>query len=174
MVSHRRPGPGLLFDELLPWRVAAALRILEFKVSHVGMEEEGTTAPPRGSSDEEVLQHARRRNQFVVTSDLGMILLCTQAGQSVIWIDPRARQLRREETVLLVFKQIHDWEEHLRQADGPICLRAMRTTTHPFALDEAARIVHNRMKQISAPRKARKRTTPPGPLFPQDEEADGG
>lgn len=173
-MSHRRSGPGLLFDELLPWRVAAALRILEFKVSHVGMEEEGATAPPRGSSDEDVLQHAQRTNQIVVTSDLGMILLCAQAGQSVIWIDPRARQLRRAETVLLVFKQIHDWEEHLRQADGPICLRAMRTTTNPLALDEAARLVRNRMKRISPAKKPRKRTTPPGPLFPQDEEADGG
>ena len=140
----------------------------------MGIEAGGAPAPSRGSSDEEVLAYARRMNQMVVTSDLGMILLCCQAGQSVIWIDPRARQLRRVDTVLLVFKHIHDWEARLAQADGPICLRAMRTTTNSLALDEAARLARNRMKKLSAARKPRERTTAPGPLFPQHEESTDG
>ncbi len=138
------------------------------------MEAADTPAPVRGSSDEEVLEHARRTNQVVVTSDLGMVILCTQADQSVIWIDPRGRQLRRPDMVLLVFRHIHDWEERLDQADGPICLRAMRTTTNSLDLETAARLARGRMKRISPARKPRKRATLPGPLFSQDEQVSGG
>ena len=112
-------------------------------------------------------------NQIVVTSDLGMIFLCAEAGQSVIWIDARGRQLRRADMVLLVFKQIHEWEQQLENADGPICLRAMRTKTNPLELRRAARLVRDRMKRISPARKPRKRTTPPGPLFSHDDNATG-
>ena len=138
------------------------------------MEEEDAPAPARGSSDEEVLEHARRTNQVVATSDLGMVILCTQAGQSVIWIDPRGRQLRRPDMVLLVFRHVHDWEERLEQADGPICLRAMRTTTNSLDLETAARLARDRMKRISPARRPRRRTTPPGSLFSQDDEATEG
>ena len=168
-MSNRRSRLRLLFDELLPWRVAASLRVLEFPVSHVGMEEEDAPTPPRGSSDEEILDHARRTNQIVVTSDLGMVILCAEAEQSVIWVDPRGRQLRRADMVLLVFKHIHDWEQRFEHADGPICLRAMRTTTNTLDLDTAARLARNRMKRISPARRPRERSTPPGPLFSQDE-----
>lgn len=171
-MSNRRARLRLLFDENLPWRVAEALRILEYRVSYVGMEE-GEAVPPRGSSDEEVLGHAKRTNQIVVTSDLGMVILCAEAGQSVIWIDPRGRQLHRAAMVFLVFKHIHDWEERLECADGPICLRAMRATTNSLDLDEAARLARGRMKRISPARKPRKRTTPPGLLFPADGEVGG-
>ena len=75
--------------------------------------------------------------------------------------------------VLLVFKQIHDWEEQLANADGPLCLRAMRTKTNTLESDAAARLVRDRMKRISPARKPRKRTTRPGPLFPQGDEATG-
>ena len=138
------------------------------------MEEDDAPPLPRGSLDEDVLDHARLTNQIVVTSDLGMILLCTQADQSVIWIDPRGRQLRRADTVLLVFKHIHDWEERVEDADGPICLRAMRTKTNTLDLDEAARLARNRMKSISQARRPHRRTTPPGPLLEPEDEVDGG
>ena len=128
---------------------------------------------PADPPNEEVLDQARRTNQIVVTSDLGMILLCAEAGQSVIWIDARGRQLPRSDMVLLVFKQIHDWEEQLANADGPLCLRAMRAKTNTLEPDAAARLVRDRMKRISPARKPRKRTTRPGPLFPQGDEATG-
>jgi len=173
-VSNRRARLRLLFDENLPWRVAEALRNLEYRVSYVGMEEHDAPTAPRGSADEEVLEHAQRTNQIVVTSDLGMVMLCAEAGQSVIWIDPRGRQIHRADMVLLVFKHIHDWEERLECADGPICLRAMRTTTNSLDLDEAARLARGRMKRISPARRPRRRTTPPGPLFSQDDDATRG
>ena len=103
-----------------------------------------------------------------------MILLCVEAGQSVIWIDARGRQLPRTDMVLLVFKQIHDWEERLENADGPLCLRAMRTKTNTLELDAAARLVRDRMKRISPARMRARRATPPGPLFSRDDEATGG
>ena len=138
------------------------------------MEEGEVPTPQRGSSDEEVLEHAKRTNQIVVTSDLGMVILCAEAGQSVIWIDPRGRQFRRADMVFLVFKHIHDWEERLECADGPICLRAMRTTTNSLDLDEAARLARGRMKRISPARKPRRQTAPLGPLLSQEDEATGG
>ncbi|MCY4102477.1 MAG: DUF5615 family PIN-like protein [bacterium] len=167
-MSNRRARLRLLFDENLPWRVAEALRILEYRVSYVGMKANHDSAPPRGSSDEEVLEYAQHTNRIVVTSDLGMVMLCAEAGHRVIWIDPRGCQLRRVDMVFLVFKQIHDWEERLERADGPICLQAMRTTTKSLDLGEAARFARGRMRQIRPARKPRKRTTPLGPLYPQE------
>ena len=120
----------LLFDENLPWRVAAALRTLEFSVSYVGDDSASPPSPGRGSSDEEVLSHAENANQLVVTSNLDMILLCVERGQSMIWIDPRGEHLRRAELVLIVFKGIDDWSERLATTDEPVCLRAMRTRTN--------------------------------------------
>ena len=70
-----RPTTRLLFDENLPWRVAAALRILEFPVSHIGDDSASPPSPDRGSSDQAVLSHAESANQLIVTSNLDMILL---------------------------------------------------------------------------------------------------
>ena len=173
-MSNRRARLRLLFDENLPWRVAEALRVLEYRVSYVGMEDDHDSTPPRGSSDREVLDHAQRTSQIVVTSNLDMVILCTQADQSVVWIDPRGRQLRRADMVLLVFKHIHDWEEHLGRADGPICLRAMRTTTNSLDLETAGRLVRDRMKRISPARKRAKRATPLGPLLAEDGPGPSG
>ena len=173
-MSNRRARLRLLFDENLPWRVAEALQALEFQVSYVGMEVDGDVPLPRGSPDGAVLDHARRTNQIVATSDLGMIILCTERAQSVVWIDDRTRHLGRAEMVLLVFKQIHDWQERVENTDGSVCLRAMRTKTNTLELEEAARLVRDRKRRISAARKPTKRATPPGPLFPQHEESTEG
>lgn len=160
---RRRPSIRLLFDENLPWRVAAALRQLGFHSAFVGDEERGGT-PGRSSSDEEVLDFAQRTNQVVVTSNHDMILLSAERGQSVIWIDPRGRQLRLEDHVLLVFKNISDWDARFRDAEGPMCLRAMRTKTDTLTLDEAGRLARQRMRRISAALKRKKSQTPLGPL----------
>jgi predicted nuclease of predicted toxin-antitoxin system len=94
----------LLFDELLSWRIAMALRVLGVSASHVGHE--GDKAPPRGSPDSVVLDHARKTNQVAVTSNHDMILLCAEKNESVIWIDPRGRQYKRTELVPVVFNGV--------------------------------------------------------------------
>lgn len=161
-----RAGVRLLFDENLPWRVASALRELEFSVSFVGDDHASPASPARGSSDEDVLSQAAGANQIIVTSNLDMILLCVERRQRVIWIDPRGRQLRREDLVLLVFRQVSDWTERLGAATEPVCLRAMRTKTETLDLHEAGRRVRNRMSRISRKRARTRPPQPPGELFP--------
>lgn len=173
-MPNRRAPLRLLFDENLPWRVAEALQALEFQVSYVGMEVNGEVPLPRGSPDGDVLDHARRTNQIVATSDLGMIILCAEGAQSVVWIDDRKRPLGRAEMVLLVFKQIHDWQDRVEKADRSLCLRAMRTKTSTLELDEAARLVRDRKRRISAARKPIKKPAPLGPLLNRDDSESGG
>lgn len=73
-----------------------------------------------------------------------------------------------------MFKHIHDWEERLGHADGPICLRAMRTKTNSLDLETAARLVRMRMKRISPARKRSRRVTPLGPLLAEDGPETSG
>ena len=159
-----RPTIRLLFDENLPWRVAAALRILEFPVSHIGDNSASPPSPNRGSSDETVLSHAENANQLIVTSNLDMILLCVERSQSMIWIDPRGEHLRRAELALIAFKGIDDWSEQLAAADAPVCLRAMRTKTNTLTLEEAGRLARDRMSNITRARSRKKRPKPLGEL----------
>ena len=157
----------LLFDENLPWRVASALWELGFHVSYVGDTGDASArpaSPHRGSSDEVVLSHATRVNQTIVTSNLDMILLCVEHGQQVIWIDPRGRLFRREDMVLLVFKNINDWAQRLN-ADA-VCLRALRTKTHTLELGEAGRLARNRMSRISQKRARSQQHRRQAELFP--------
>ena len=160
-----RPRIRLLFDENLPWRVAAALHVLDFPVSYVGDRKASPASPLRGSSDEVVLKHAERFNQVVVTSNLDMILLCVERRQRVVWIDPRGSQLRREDFVILVFKNISNWAKDFQSTDGPVCLRVMRTKTVIVELDEADRLVRNRMSRISLKKLRSKKSKPMGTLF---------
>ena len=176
-VNSQSPGPRrrlsirLLFDENLPWKVAAALEILDFRATYVGNQHHANV-PSRGSSDDEVLAYAQKANQVVVTSNHDMILLCAERQQSVFWIDPRGRQFRREELVLLVFKNISDWESRLREATGPVCSRAMRTKTTILSLGEAGRLAHQRMRRIAAAKRRKKSQTRIGPLLSEDGEPE--
>lgn len=111
-----RSDVRFLFDEDLPHVVARALRELGFNTSHVGSKPD--KAPVRGSIDEVVLGHARSTGQIVVTSNHDMILLCAEQGESVVWIDPRGKQYRRSEMVVLCFKGSEDWERRLGNADA--------------------------------------------------------
>ena len=149
----RRPGGS-----------AAALSQLEFKSTYVGNPDHAGVTD-RGSSDKEVLDFAQQTNQVVVTSNHDMILLCAESQQPVIWIDPRGRQFSREALVLLVFKNISDWEERLNQATGPVCLKALRTKTTTLSLNEAGRLARQRMRRISAARRRRGSQQPLGPLM---------
>lgn len=169
-VQSYRPQIRLLFDENLPWRVAEALQVLDLPVSYVGDDKANPASPVRGSSDEVVLKHAERFNQIVVTSNLDMILLCVERRQRVVWIDPRGRQLLREDFVVLAFKNISNWAKDFQNADGPVCLQAMRTKSTTLELDEAGRLVRNRMIRLSLRKARSKKFKPMGTLF---EDLDG-
>jgi predicted nuclease of predicted toxin-antitoxin system len=162
-VRRRHRRTRLLFDELLPPRVAAALRALGHPVSHVGNEADGQ--PRRGSPDEEVLEHCRRTNQIVVTSNHDMILLCVEQGQTAVWVDPRGRQFTRERLAILFLEQILRWEAILAAAAAegrPVIVRSLRTRVDPLLLSRAKSIVMRRQRALR--RKKRATTPKPKPL----------
>ena len=154
----------LLFDENLPWRVPAALQILELRASYVGDDRANPPSPARGSTDAIVLAHARRANQVIVSSNLDMVLLCVENQQSVIWIDPHGRQFRREELAVLVFKNHHVWARLLNSSDLPLCIRSLRTRTEALDLIRAEEVVLNRMRRIREVRRASRGSAVPGSL----------
>jgi len=139
---------------------------LGIRASHVGHE--GDKAPARGSGDSAVLEHARKTNQVVVTSNHDMILLCAEENESVIWIDPRGRQLKRTEFVPLVFGRVEEWQELLAAAYGPVCVHALRTKTEVLTLDRARYLVVQRMRRLRARGRAQARKRPSGPTFEGD------
>ncbi len=162
----RHPGVRvrLLWDELLSPRVPKALRVLGLSTSHVGSVEDGT--PVRGSSDSEVLEFAQRTNQVIVTSNHDMMLICAEAGQRFVWVDPRGRQDSAVEQVLLVFSQIEEWERLLQVAPDA-CVRSLRTKCQLIEAAEAARLAERRMRELRRRRRACPRIHP-GPLFTPD------
>ncbi|MBV8984246.1 MAG: DUF5615 family PIN-like protein [Acidimicrobiia bacterium] len=145
----------LLFDELLPAKVARALRALGFRVSYVGADEDNQ--PARGSSDEEVLAHAQKTNQVVVTYNHDMLLLCAERNETVIWIDSRGRQLRFPAMARLAFDGIEEWERMIAAANEPICVHALRTKNETLTLDRAAHLVHQRIRKLKARERKRQR-----------------
>jgi predicted nuclease of predicted toxin-antitoxin system len=148
----------LLFDEVLPSSVARALNELGFHTSHVGHEAHGQ--PPRGSDDEVVLAAAIRTNQVVVTYNHDMIMLCAQERQPVIWIDPRGRQFRHDELAVLSFGGIARWHELLVAADGPVCVRVLRTKVEVLPLDRAWALAERRMRLLKRRSRLRRATRP--------------
>ena len=92
-----------------------------------------------------MIAFAQKTNQVIVTSNHDMMLLCDEATQRFIWIDPRGRPLRQEEQVLLCFRQIRRWEEIL---DSGLCVHAMRTKTVPITSAEAARLAMQRFRAL--------------------------
>ncbi len=116
--------------------MASALRELGYYVSYVGNEQDG--APPRGSSDETIIDHARATNQVVVTSNHDMVLLCLEQPQPVIWLYPHGNKITRDEMAVLVFQAAHVWEEMLQGATGPVCIRALRTKNESLSAESAS------------------------------------
>ena len=139
------------------------MRELGIRASHVGHEADA--APPRGSSDAVVLDHARKTNQVIVTSNHDMIMLCAEEDESVIWIDPRGRQLRRTEFVPLVFGRVEEWQEMLAEARDPVCVRTLRTKTEAISVDRARHLAEQRMRRLQARERARSKRSPPGPTL---------
>jgi predicted nuclease of predicted toxin-antitoxin system len=140
-------------------KVPRALRVLGFATSHVGHDDDG--APPRGSSDRDVLDYARHTTQIIVTSNHDMMLICAEAAQRFVWLDPRGRQYSRAEQVLIVFTQIEQWET-LLHGDPDCCVRAMRTKCDAIEPAEAARLAHRRMRELR--RRKRHGSAKPGPV----------
>lgn len=150
--AAKRPQLRLLWDELLSVRVARALGELGFNVTWVGSDRHDGV-PPKGSSDADVIEFAQRTNQVIVTSNHDMMLLCDEAGQRFVWIDPRGRQLDTEHQVLLCFSQIRRWQEIL-ESDPRACVRALRTKCEPIESGEAARLAGQRFKAIQRKQRA--------------------
>lgn len=143
--------------------MASALRELGYHASYVGNEPDG--APPRGSSDQTIIDHARATNQVVVTSNHDMVLLCLEQPQSVIWLDPHGRNFTRDEMVVLVFQAAHMWEQMLQGASGPVCIRALRTKNERLSVEKAVHLVKQRMKRLAARKRAAPKPAPLGSLF---------
>ena len=54
---------------------------------------------PYEPTPEAAVEHAQRHRQVIVTQNHDMMTLCEELGQRFIWIDPRSRQLHREQQV---------------------------------------------------------------------------
>jgi predicted nuclease of predicted toxin-antitoxin system len=137
-------------------RIARALRELSFNVEHVG----GDGQPAKGSEDSVVLEAAKRRNQVVVTTNHDMIVLCLEEGESVVWLDPRDKNLTLVSQTEMCFSQIAEWELQLGLANGPVCVVARKTRTEVMAPDRAKRIALERGKR----RRRKARPKPPRAL----------
>jgi predicted nuclease of predicted toxin-antitoxin system len=135
--------------------VAEALLTLGFNTSFVGREEHGQ--PKRRSSDGTILAHAMKTNQIVVTWNHDFILLCAEAGATVIWIDPRGRQILHDELAVMAIRGIGPWQRLLDEQDGPVCLRVLRTKAEVLSLERAATLVRRRMRGLRSKPGARSR-----------------
>lgn len=127
-------------------------------MSHIG----GPHQPPKGTDDEDVLAHARRTSQVIVTTNHDMIVLCAEQEESVVWLDPRDRDLSRAGLVRLAFGQIHEWDAHLTAAVEPICVVAHKTISKVLSLDHASRLALERGKRRR--RESARREKEAGPL----------
>jgi predicted nuclease of predicted toxin-antitoxin system len=152
--QRAKPRVRLLWDEQLSSLVPKALRVLEFRVTHVGADDPGV--PPKGSTDAAVVEYAQKANQIIVTTNHDMMTLCAEVGQRFVWLDPRGRQLSRQTQVLLVFQQIDQWERLLGDDVGA-CVVAMRTRCQPISAVDAARRARNRMRRIERRKRTKRR-----------------
>jgi predicted nuclease of predicted toxin-antitoxin system len=145
-------GLRLLFDAELSWRVAAALRFLGVDASHVGHADSG--APSGNPSDDELLRHAERAGQVVVTASGDMVLLCAERELPLVWLDPHGRPFTDAELVPVVFGQVEAWERLLADAGGPVCVQVLRTATEAIPLERARHLVLDRMRRLAPARRS--------------------
>lgn len=164
---------SLLFDESLPWKVAAELRSSGYKTSWIG--DRARKAPESGAHDPEVLRYAAESKMVVVTTDRGMVLACTERKQSVMWIIPygqRSRkQLRRREKRELILREVDRCIRLFAESTDPICIRVLSTGSRAMSLDEAAALLRRqKRKRTVRKRKPRpsKKTSQNSPLLPAD------
>jgi len=88
-----------------------------------------------------------------------MILLCAEEEEPVVWIDPRGRQFKRTELVPLIFNSVEEWERLLGEADSPVCIQVLRTTTRVLTLERARHLVVQRMRHLKARKRAQAKRT---------------
>jgi hypothetical protein len=115
-----------------------------------------------------VLASAKRLNQAVVTTNHDMIVLCLEEGESVIWLDPRDKDLTLAAQADMCFKQIGEWEQHLVSASETVCVVARKTRTEVMKPERAKRIAMERGKRRRR-KTPRKPPIPIGDLLPPDE-----
>lgn len=147
-----RPTTRLLFDEDVSPHVARALFELGFRVYHVG----GDDQPPKGTPDPGVLDHAMRCNQTVVSKNYDMIILCAERNVSVIWWDPRGREMPVDEQASLAFSGLRAWTAALAEASEPVCVQVLRTKFHVLPVAQAGATAAKRYR-TSLRRKARRK-----------------
>jgi predicted nuclease of predicted toxin-antitoxin system len=151
---------------MLSPKVARALAEIGFRVDHVG----GEGQPPKKSTDGEVLDHARKCQQIIVTNNHDMIVLCAEEEASVVWLGPR-RSLNLDEQVLACFMNIANWDRLLGQQKKAVCLRAFKTATKVLSLEQASRLAMERIRRAKRPPTRRKATKPSPGLWDDDPEA---
>lgn len=95
----RPPQIRLVWDENLSPRVPQALRLLGYRASYIGHPEDDQ--PGKNATDAEIVAHAIRTNQVIVTANHDMMQLCAEAGQRFVWLDPRGRQLKHSHSGLV-------------------------------------------------------------------------
>lgn len=161
-----RPSTRLLFDELASPRVARALAQLGFRVTHVGAPEQ----PPLGSEDATILTAAKATNQVVVTNNHDMIALCADEGESVIWLDPRDKDMTLQAQTRMCLDQIADWDRELRNAGAPICVQVFKRSYRVISLSTARRLAIERGKRRAREYRRRIVEQEPGGLL--DEGGD--
>jgi len=86
-------------------KAARALKELGLPVAHIGERRQPSKAMP----DEDVLTHAKRARQTIVTTNHDMIELCAQANESVVWFDAYGRRVDLVKMVVRIFSQITRW-----------------------------------------------------------------
>lgn len=146
-------------------RVAKALRALGLRVTWIGSTDDGV--PAKGSSDAEVIDFALGANQVIVTKNHDMMMLCHEAGQRFVWLDPYGRKHEREEQVVIVFSQIRQWQQIL-DLDDRLCVRSLRGGARSIESEEAARLAHQRFKAIERKKRSRRGTPRGGEKLPTD------
>lgn len=123
--------------------MARALKSLDLNVNWIG----GSKQPPKSTDDEDILGWVRRTNQVVVTTNHDMVVLCAEAGETVIWLDPRDRDISLEALTLMCFEQVAEWERALEGASRAVCIVARKTTYEVMDLGRAKRIAIERGKR---------------------------
>lgn len=164
-MARTRARIRLLFDELASPKVARALAALDIQVAHV----HGEGQPPKGSEDAVVLDAAQQQKRTIVTNNHDMIALCAERGHSVIWLDPRDKDMTFLAQTLMCFTQILEWERLLTNAGTPVCIQAQKTTCRELALDRAKRLAIQRGKRGRAERRRIRKATALGGLLNDDE-----
>lgn len=109
-----------------------------------------------------VLGFARQHRQTIVTSNLDFVELCCDEGESVVWVDPRGRQLRRIEQAKLFFDHMTTIEVIL--SNRPICAHVLRTKAESMTLERARHLVVQRQRVLRRRERA-KQAKPLGDLL---------